>query len=48
MNRLKSKKKKDEAEVQVNLYTHGNHRSIGQGCWYRMLDCMPTVYNLSL
>ena len=26
-----AQKKKDEAEVQVNLYTHGSHRSRNKG-----------------
>ena len=36
-----AQKKKDEAQVEVNLYTHGSHRSRNkgskrQGCWYKL------------
>ena len=44
-----AQKKKDEAEVQVSLYTHGSHRSRNKGSQrpgtlVQIVDCMPTYY----
>ena len=44
-------KKKDEAEVKGNWYTMEateaeTREARGQGRWYRLLDCMPTISNL--
>ena len=50
MNRLNSKKKKDEAEVQVNLYTHGSHRSRNKGSQRpgKLVQIVVQAYNLEL
>ena len=41
-------KKKDEAEVQANVYTHGSHRGRNKGSQrpgtlVQSVDCMPTI-----
>ena len=40
-----AQKKKDEADVPVNLYTHGSHRSGNKGSQRlgQIVDCMPII-----
>ena len=40
-----AQKKKDEADVPVNLYTRGSHRSRNKGSQRlgQIVDCMPII-----